>query len=217
MASKNLRVALVVGGLALAFGLARPALAQDEDFWLGRTAGMHATVSCTTLCQECFYLETYNATDPSNHIPEVKMTNGILQKGELYLIEISGTASYWDPWMWISPIGAFEAAPMFPSLAGNKTGPVGWDWEYLFGYPDQTYGGTLPGVYNYGLISTDGGGLFLAPTPITGQNYSPAHVYTFVVVGQGQKAAFERIDMGPSHDNYGRFKICVRYLTACNS
>ena len=214
--------AMLIGAalaVAIALGGATQAVAAG-DFWGGQSQGMNATTLCTPppiTCQECLYLDTYNATDPANHIPETKLTNGILTNGVLYEIVISGTASYWDPWMWFSPIGATEPAPMYPSPAGNKTGPVGWDWEYLFGYPDQTYTLPLPGVYNYGVISTDGGGLFLAPTPITGQNYNPAHVYTFVVVGQGQKAGFQRIDMGPSHDNYGRFKICIYRLTPCHT
>jgi hypothetical protein len=220
--ARKTSVAIWIGvavAVTIALAGATPA-AAGGDFWGGQTQGMHASTVCTPppiSCQECLYVDTYNGSDPSNHIPDLEVTTGVLQSGVLYQIVISGTASYWDPWMWISPIGATESAPMFPSLAGDRTGPVGIDWEYLYGYPDTTFTQPLPMVFKYGLISTDGGGLFLAPTPITGQNYSPSHTYSYVVVGQGQKAAFHRLDLGPSHDNYGRFKVCIYRLTPCES
>ena len=208
----------VAAVIALA-GSAPPAFAGD--FWGRQTQGMQAGALCVPTpipCEECLYLETYNPSDPANQIPEIKMTSGTLQSGVLYQIVISGTASYWDPWMWISPIGASEPAPMFPSLTGNKTGLVGIDWEYLFGYPDDTFPvALLPMHFAYGLISTDGGSVYSTPTPVTGSYYSASHTYNYVVVGQGQKAAFKRLDEGPSHDNYGRFYICIHRLTACQT
>lgn len=216
MTAKSSGTTLIVAGLAVALNLVGATQAiGGGDFWGRPTQGMQASSMGAPVVlrgQECLFLETYNPTDPATHVTETQMTDGILQNGHLYQIVISGTASYWDPTVWYGPIGAPEPAPMFPSLAGNQTGLVGIDWEYLFGYPDPTFTLALPMHFTYGLISIDGGGVFSNPTPITGSDYRPSHTYTFVVVGQGQKAAFQRIDLGPSHDNYGRFNICVSQL-----
>lgn len=162
------------------------------------------------------FIDTYNPADPTNHVTDTKFTTGVLKAGTLYEVVISGTASYWDPSVWYAPQGAFEAAPTFPSLAGAMTGPVGIDWEYLFGYPDNTISISFPFHYQYGLISLDGGATWFDNVPIDGQTYQASHEYRYVVVGQGQKVGFQRIDQGPSHDNYGRFKVCVHAISVCN-
>jgi hypothetical protein len=215
MKSKTLRGGLVGAGLVVALGLAQPSFAggSGATFSGGEPPGQSGGKTCG--CSECLWVDTYNPNDPSSHITDQELTKGVLASGVLYEIEISGTASYWDPDIWTNPEGSPEAAPMFPSLAGDITGPVGIDWEYLFAYPNQTFTLSLPYHYQYGLISLDGGLTFSDLTPVGGQTYQGTHVYDYVVVGQGQKAGFERIDQGPSHDNYGRFKVCIYRLSAC--
>jgi hypothetical protein len=215
MTTKLLKSAFVGAGLVLAVGLAQPSFAggSGANFSGGEPPGQSGGKSCT--CSECLWVDTYNPNNPSDHVTDKEFTTGVLQSGVLYEVEISGTASYWAPDMWIAPEGTPGSAPMFPSLAGDMTGPVGIDWEYLYSYPDQTFTLSLPYHYQYGLVSLDGGLTFVDIVPAGGQTYQGSHVYQYVVVGQGQKAAFERIDQGPSFDNYGRFKVCVYRLSAC--
>lgn len=214
MTTKFVKSAFVGAGLMLAIGLAQPSFAGGgANFPGNEPPGQSGGKSLK--CSECIWVDSYNPNNPSDHVTDKEFTTGVLDSGVLYEVEISGTASYWAPDMWIAPEGSPEPAPMFPSLAGDMTGPVGIDWEYLFAYPDQTFKLTLPFHYQYGLESLDGGLTFSDLTPVAGQTYNSSHVYQYVVVGQGQPMGFERIDQGPSFDNYGRFKVCVYRLNAC--
>lgn len=215
--SRTTLFALVVTA-AVALVSAASAGAGD-DFWAPGAPGMRASTQCTPppVCEECLYLDTYSAnTDPA-HVTETVTTQNVLENGALYRIVIVGTASYWFPPIWSDPVGNPEAAPMYPSTGGAMTGPVGVDWEFLFAYPIAKYCPyTLPHHFHYGQISTDGGTIFSSLEPISGPDYSPSHSYTYIVLGQGQKASFQRVDEGPHHDNYGRFYICVTKLIAAH-
>lgn len=202
---------LAISGLVLALGAAAPALAGGGGGDIN--TNLHNN---QVRCEECMYVDTYNPADPTNQVTDREFTTGILKAGALYEVVISGTASYWSPAVWTAPEGTPEAAPMFPSLAGAMTGPAGVDWEYLYAYPTAAFTGSFPFHYQYGLISLDGGATFFDNVPVDGQTYQSSHEYRYVVVGQGMKAGFERIDQGPTHDNYGRFLVCVHEISVCN-
>jgi hypothetical protein len=196
-----------------------------------QTAGMNATISCTPLCSECHWLDSYNAADtydagvPGSELINTITTTYALTNGTIYLITISGTMTFWGNSYWTSPIGNPESQPMFPSpgVPIGDQGYVGCDWEYLFGYPrddhpnlNTTLAAGAAHLVSAG-ISLDNGVTFQDLTPVNGQVYSADHVYRYLVWGQGKNAKFRVSDKGPHSDNYGRYWICVQAVTLCGS
>jgi hypothetical protein len=195
------------------------------------TMGLRSVVTaCITpplSCSQCLYLDTYNAINTyvggssGTEVVNTITTSGVLTAGQPYLITVSGTSSYWAVPVWTgTTIGSPEPAPMFlsPAVLTASQGDVGFDWEYIFAYPNTSHGDFLSGgpveVYYQG-ISLDNGATFQQLTPIAGQVYNPQHVYQFVVIGQGQNAQARTSDFGPHNDNYGRYKICFQRLIPC--
>ncbi len=178
-------------------------------------------------CEDCIWLDTYspnntyNPSVPGSNIINIATTPQVLTTGVPYEITITGTVSYWAASAWLaSMIGNPGSAPIFlsPAVATGLQTYTGFDWEYVFAYPNNSHGNFLSGgplhVVFQG-ISLDNGATFLDYTPLGGQSYHSAHSYSYLVEGQGQKAAFEVSDNGPHSDNYGRFKICVQKLNPC--
>lgn len=187
--------------------------------------GMHATsqmiagTQCTSLCSECFSLDTYAAVEPTN-ANLIAHTTANLESGALYLITIKGTYSVWASSWYVAPGQGFpENAPLFPT-PGVTNGHTYADWEWLFGWyqpaepQEPATVVALPEPFSFRGISLDGGKNWTQPVPIGGAGYNPAHLYRYLVVGQGAQAFFRRND-NPTYDNYGMFRICVQKLTLC--
>jgi hypothetical protein len=187
-----------------------------------------ANPSCTPLCSECHWLDAYNPVntyDPgvagSEMINYFSTTNDLVS-GSLYLITISGTVSYWGFSYYTAPIGSPEPHPMFPSpaVASALQGDVASDWEYLFAYPNNGHGNLFPSGPGHQVgrnISLDNGLTYQDLAPVNGQVYNGAHVYRYLVWGQGKKAQFRVTDKGPHNDNYGQYWICVQLVTPCGT
>jgi hypothetical protein len=196
-----------------------------------QTAGMNATISCTDICAECHWLDSYNAVNtydegvPGSELVNHFATTNILASGKMYLVTIRGTMTFWGNSYWTSPIGNPEDHPIFPSPAVPLAdqGYVGCDWEYLFGYPNNLHPALNaglaigPGHLVANGISLDNGLTFSDLTPLNGQVYSADHVYRYLVWGEGKQAQFRVSDKGPHNDNYGRYWICVQLLTPCGT
>jgi hypothetical protein len=117
-------------------------------------------------------------------------------------------------------IGNPGAAPMFlsPAVPTGDQGYTGFDWEYVFAYPNDSHGNFLSGGPLHTIfqgISVDNGATYNDLTPLGGQMYHAAHSYQYVVEGHGTYAAFRIMDNGPHSDNYGRFHICIQKLVPC--
>ncbi len=200
----------------------------------GRSAGttgiVGARVTCippTLTCGECLLLDSYNPNGgydeavPGSVVVNTVTTSLPLAAGEPYLLTITGTVSYWAVSAWTADyIGSPEPSPMFlsPAVPVGAQQDVGFDWEYLFAYPNETMGNFLLGGpihFAYQGISVNNGATFNDLTPLAGQVYNPQHIYKYVVVGTGQKAKVAVADGGPHGDNYGRFKVCFQHLTPC--
>ncbi len=190
-------------------------------------SGHSACIPPTLTCGECMFLDSYNPNNTYNEaVPGSVVVNTVttskpLTAGEPYLLTISGTVSYWAVSAWTATtIGHPESSPTFLSLA-VPTGAqqdVGFDWEYLFAYPNSTMGNFLSGGpihFVYQGISLNNGATFNDLTPLGGQVYNPQHTYRYLVVGTGQNAQVAVADGGPHSDNYGMFKVCFQHLTPC--
>ncbi|TAM53870.1 MAG: hypothetical protein EPN53_04785 [Acidobacteria bacterium] len=178
-----------------------------------------AGTQCTSLCSECFWLDTFASPDPAGG-NLIAHSAARLDNGALYLITIKGTYSVWAASWYVSPGQGFpENAPMFPTL-GVVNGHAYADWEWIFGWftpPNPSDPSTtipLPAPLPFQGISVDGGSTYTQPDPIGGDGYNPAHVYRYLVVGQGLQAFFKKNDV-PTYDNQGKFRICVQKLTPC--
>ena len=178
-------------------------------------------------CEDCIWLDTYNPNNtydpnvPGSNLINTATTPHTLTAGVPYMITITGTVSYWAYNTWDgSLIGNPGSAPMFlsPAVPSANQTYTGFDWEYVFAYPNNTHGNFLSGgpihVVFQG-VSLDNGATFNDLTPLGGQVYHSGHSYSYLVEGQGQAAAFKVTDNGPHSDNYGRFKICVQKLNPC--
>jgi hypothetical protein len=172
-------------------------------------------------CSECLYLDTYDPSHTTNAptgsfwvIGPVQTAN-YLVKGQWYLVTVSGDVSYWGQDATFSPNWTFPASgwsgtpgnpPRYPS-PNTVNGYTGFDFEYLFAVP-------YPHVVDIHLpaddISLDNGATWADYVPVGGQNYNPAHVYKYLVMGQGKQAKFRVTDTGPTADNSGRYKICIQ-------
>jgi hypothetical protein len=202
--------------------LVAPATAQINEFerrLAASQAGVRAAdqsirPSCT-FCSECFMLDTY---DPNNAPPGdlIAHSTTTLQVGVFYLITVQGTYAVWPMSWWVgNGQGGVEAAPMFAS-AGGANGPTVADWEWLFGWYEQTPALSFPIALPFQGVSLDGGITYTQLEPVGGPFYNPAHLYQYVVQGQNAKVFFKKHDY-PTNDNYGVFRICIQKLTVCGS
>lgn len=183
--------------------------------------------SCVVLCSECLWLDSYNSADtydpgiPGSEVINTVSTSTILSTGDLYLIIISGTVSYWGSSYYTDPTGFPELEAMYDSPHAPQTGFVAADWEYLFAFPNRGHGDFLAGgALHEGAwanTSLDGGVTFLQFVPANFSAYSLAHTYQYLVTGRGAKAVFRLTDSGPHSDNHGRYKICIQRLAVCNT
>jgi hypothetical protein len=180
-----------------------------------------ARIECSNLsCSECFYLDTYNPSHTVTAAPGTPWvlgpvsTSGILVANQWYLITISGDVSFWgqdntySP-NWTYPQSGWSGTPGNPPIYPSPhavNGYTGFDFEYLFAVPYAHSLGHLPGND----ISLDNGATWADYVPVGGQNYNPAHIYKYLVLGQGKRAKFQTTDTGPTADNSGRYKICVQ-------
>jgi hypothetical protein len=194
------------------------------------SAEWNASAACTTsLCKECLYVDTYNATHPlgatagSFWVTDIEHTSAILQAGSVYLVTVQGAVSLWAPNLWTDAgwyyFGVPGSIPAYPT-PGITNGKTGWDFEYLFAYMSRSNLGngiTLPYDYAKQNVSIDGGITWFDPALIGGQSYRSSHVYQFVVEGKGKQMYVRFCDTGPTTDNYGRFYVCIQKLVPCVS
>ncbi|HUK12362.1 MAG TPA: hypothetical protein VLW17_03590 [Thermoanaerobaculaceae bacterium] len=194
-------------------------------------------INCTPLCSECLWLDTYNVNDTydpgtgNGALVNTVTTTNVLGSGQLYMITIVGTNSFWpDNSTWwegpCGPTGKPELGPIYPSPgnAGGTNPWVGVDWEYMFGYPSNCIGGLGDFLKDGPLffapdknVSLDGGATWQHLVPYGGQAYNSTHTYSYLVVGKNLKASFRILDSGPHSDNFGRFHICIQRVTFCGS
>lgn len=188
---------LIVSNASLLYGPV-----DDSSYVMGVAASPSAQVNDT----ETVWLDAYHYPG----YPTVYSQNP-LANGTTYKITIEGTWSIWPSASWNDannpPAGPFEAAPMYPGLGGEKTGPVGCDGMWGFAYiHSQDINWTLPWYFTI-MISLDGGSFVLEKRPVP-DVYNPMHKYEITVVGQGEIVGF-RISDYDSSDNYGMLKIVI--------
>ena len=212
----------MLGAVALTvFAFAVPSQAQLRDFEASVLGNTGTDVSASSVntggdcnCSECFFLDTYSA---ANATATYASSSGTLTNGSPYLVTIKGTYNVWNKIYFVAPgQGNVASAPMYPSPGGNNWAAFA-DWEYLFAYYKPTSPPLpLPGHIPFQGISVDGGVTYADYTPVAGQIYSSSHSYQYIVVGQGKKAVFKKVDY-PTNDNGGQFKICLQKLVPCSS
>jgi hypothetical protein len=194
---------LVVSGASFLF-------VPIDDSLLIMDAGASPSASLDE--NETVWLDAYR--DPANPIA---WSQTILANGTTYKITVEGTWSNWGSQVWYNlddpPVGPFEAAPMYPGLGGEKTGPVGadpfWMFAIIFGedYAIAQNWWPLPTTFGFriDLGGESGWTSSIRPDPDV---YSPTHIYEVTVVGKGEIIGFWLPDY-ESSDNYGMFKIVI--------
>ncbi len=159
---------------------------------------------------ETMWLDSYYAGSwPTNY------SQNTLKNGKVYKLAFEGTYSGWSSDTWLDeedpPVGPFEDAPTYPSLAGgDQTGRVGADAFHGFACPmGEDYAkelGAWPIPWFWTVdISLDHG--------VTWSNdiwpeYNPTHKYEVMVVGKGEIIGF-RIHDPNGYDDYGMLKIVI--------
>jgi hypothetical protein len=145
-------------------------------------------------------------------------TNQILSISQKYLVTVQGTFSLWSSSTWVSPpnviCGIPEVAPQNPSP--NVTNYwVGADAEIHFAQALPAGGSCsqLPNPRHASQFQIDLGGGFEHREPIGGApaDPSPAHLYKYLVQGQGSPARFRWVETTTS-DNYGMLNITVEQV-----
>jgi len=152
-----------------------------------------------------FEYDTYNWND--NTIEE-EFASDPLKAGVEYTMQVEGTYSIWPPNNWSRPCGVIEDAAMFPSDKGYKTGNVGFDFEYIFSYPNSRLCAGVNFPFNPPKarieISLDNGNTWFHPT--TSDLFDSSHLYTYEVTGQGHPIGV-RHRSNLNSDDYGVLKF----------
>ena len=193
---------------ALGSNLADATRLGDNDSEIVVCFGLMQT-SSSCCFDESLFLDTYD-TDNMDGGPA--FTTQALCVNQRYAVSVEGTYSIWDPDVWSGGSCAGtspDAAPQFPSLAGDMTGDVGLDAEYLFSAPSSLppsltlCGQTFP---IHAPIQFDLGAGWGALQPALA--YAADHHYERHVIGSGSALGARRPD-SPTDDNYGRMLITV--------
>lgn len=163
---------------------------------------------------ETIYLDMFESGNDGAAGP-VSSTN-TLTAGEHFRITISGTVSFWRASQWSSVCkGVPEDWPQVPSPS-TTNGKVGVDPAFVFAVPegspllcDIPESPPIPSWTRRGRleISLDNGGSWFVAVP-THPRYDSAHVYTYVMEGQGAPVQFRWVD-NPTSDNYGILTIQI--------
>jgi len=183
-----------------------------------------------TTCSTFVYIDLFDAAHTTNAptgspwiLPNTNNGKGVsvgrLINGQTYLVTVSGWVSYWFKYMWddygtfgipIQPPLYYSSATGAPSHAEQTQ--AGYDWHCLFAYPKfpGAPAVNLPAPYASSRVSLDGGQTYGDLVQLGGLQCSPDHTYRYLVVGQGQEGFFRISDTGPTHDNYGKYRICVQ-------
>ena len=157
---------------------------------------------------ETMWFDTYSSNSP----PITNYSTNPLDDGITYTITIEGTFSLWSASTWLQdpqPVGPFENAPMYPSLAGDdRTGRVGEDAYWGFAcVQDWYHGQPLPSAWACLQISLDSGASWDGNKRPVDDVYNPLHKYELMVIGEGNVIGFRLYD--EAIDNYGMFKIVI--------
>jgi hypothetical protein len=146
--------------------------------------------------------------------------DGKLANGTWYVLEASGTGSYFKPSQWSNPIvhhhrrgvvcGTPESAPMFPTA--GPTGPVGVDPETMFARlttRKKCSRDPLPRTTRRFQLNSGNG--FRHPTTLSGRYTAPRpdHAYSYPVLGLRHKLSV-RVRDRVAADNYGAFELTLR-------
>ncbi len=188
--------------------------------------------SCYLTCSTCVFIDMYDGEHTVNappdapyHLPDINngkgVSVGILNNGQRYLVTVTGWVSYWFQSLWealpeagisVQPPKHYSDAPGAPPPAEQTH--TGYDWECLFAFPQAPWAPfmTLPAVYLQDRVSIDDGVTWEDPVPLGGRTCALDHTYRFVLIGKGLPTYFRISDTGPTYDNYGKYKICVRAI-----
>jgi hypothetical protein len=157
---------------------------------------------------ETMWLDSYCEGEwPTNY------SQNTLKDGKTYKITTEGTFSGWTASSWLNesdpPAGAFEEAPMYPSLAGgDQTGRVGADAYWGFACPRESMDHpSYPAGWTMGISLDRGGSWDYSIRPIN-DVYNPMHKYEAEVAGKGDIIGF-RIYDPYGQDDYGMLKIVI--------
>lgn len=141
-------------------------------------------------------------------------TKNKLSAGKRYLVVVAGTVSAFQPTLWDAPpgfhlCGTPASRPLF-TTPGVTNGQVGTDAEYNFARPFPN-GTSCPAGFprHQSLFEMDAGDGFRHYEPVAGRPTGwLAHVYAYVLAGQGKKLQIRELDSNLT-DNYGVYKILV--------
>jgi len=190
-----------------------PAAAAPSDVVLAyplgssHSIGSHIANSTRQIVSETLYLDTF---DPGNDGVVGPITSAApLSIGEGFKVTVSGTFSVWSGWSSVCK-GTPEDWPQTPS-PDTTNGKVGLDPEYIFAVPTgssicSNLGDPPYRQWNFEM-SFDNGATWLNPVPL-GSTYNSAHVYTYVLTGEGFPALFRFVDTY-TRDNYGIITIRI--------
>ena len=190
-----------------------------------------------TTCSTCVYIDIFDGAHKTNApagspwvLPNRNNGRGVsvgrLLKGQTYLVTVTGWVSYWFKgwWEYYPTVGIPAQPPKYYSTgtgapSTTRQTQTGYDWMCLFAYPQCP--GTpssmnLPATYPSSRLSLDGGQTYTDMMQILGAGCSPDHTYRFLIAGKGEEGFFRISDTGPTFDNYGKYKICVRAV-CCDS
>lgn len=137
------------------------------------------------------------------------ISSSALANGIIYEIEITGTHTKWGSSNWSQgACSGSEPIAIFPNGANTK---VGRDIFFRFGGPTCcTNCPNTQGTHSDPRFSIDGAAPGLNFNTLAGPlTYSPTHIYTANVTGQGQALRSRFVDSYYS-DNSGRYRIVIR-------
>lgn len=201
----------VIRTLALAATLSVAAACADSPTEVITQSSTVAMVSAprfaavTHTADNPFLFDSYDADGQAGTVYGGPM----MADGMPYHVTVKGTWSAWSASTWWARLPNpaacnAEAAPTFATV-GVRNGFVGLDAEYRFA--DIRCAGI---AHSENLLFSPDGVAWAHYEPVAA-GYNPAHEYTYVVVGRGQRLAV-RIGDGAA-DNYGQLQIGLTAFT----
>jgi gliding motility-associated-like protein len=162
--------------------------------------------SYSAFSQTEFYFDTHNTDD--SQIQEY-WYGFVSTKGKKYNLTVEGTYSIWASSYWTDPCGNTESAARFPSKDGERTGTVGFDYEYMFALPNasECAGKTLPLRTTRFQMSLDDGKTWFHPA--SSESYQSNHVYRYLITSGGSNRIGIRQMNAENSDDYGKIRFIL--------
>ena len=159
--------------------------------------------SIPSFAQHSFNFDPFNINDT---LIEHTFDTVVLNTGTVYTMQVEGTYSIWAPSYWSNPCGTIENSPIFPSPAGNMTGPVSCDMKYFFSFPILSLCDTanFPIPTERMEISLDNGQTWFHP--VSTEAFNLQHIYNFQIVGMGYPIGIRQYS-NLNSDDYGILKF----------